>query len=205
MFQRTTSWAQAESPESRSGSPFRRGADERSIGGIQRTQSASIAFQSMLQAENPVPAILSSTESIPTPKRQGSFANTTTRPRPSPSRTSSLAGSSPQQSQKSTTTRESGLPLRRSPSRSNSKIDIAYDIANNMSDDDEEDSLEDSAILHSVNQLRSAGENRRFTDEMHYLLEGFDVTQSLGIQRTRSVSTHFLFFSFGCSDNVFLP
>lgn len=52
-------------------------------------------------------------------------------------------------------------------------------------DEDDIDHMDDSTILHSVNQLRSAGENRRFTDEMHYLLEGFDANQPLGTHRSR--------------------
>lgn len=182
-LKRTSSWAQAESPESRSGSPFRRGHEDRPMDGVQRTQSASIAFQSMLQAEDliltkspPDNAKAASTRQSPFPKVYHS--------RPSLSRQSSLAGSSPQSSQEAAAS-SSRLPLRRSPSHPDSRTGSSYNIAHDFSEDEEGDSLEDSTILHSVNQLRSAGENRRFTDEMHYLLEGFDVTQSLGIQRTR--------------------
>lgn len=45
--------------------------------------------------------------------------------------------------------------------------------------------LDSQSNMNNINQLRSAGENRRFTDELNYMLEGFDVTQSVGIQRAR--------------------
>ena len=39
--------------------------------------------------------------------------------------------------------------------------------------------------LASINQARSAGENRRFSDEICYVLDGLHATQSLNVQRTR--------------------
>lgn len=48
-----------------------------------------------------------------------------------------------------------------------------------------EDLLDAQPNLHNINQLRSAGENRRFTDEMHYMLEGFAADQPLSVQRAR--------------------
>lgn len=182
-LQRALSSAQAGSPESISGSPFRRGHEDRRMEGVQRTQSASIAFQSMLEAEDLTLSKSPHDNVNSASPRQSPFPKVF-QSRPSLSRQSSFAGSSPQSSQEATAS-SSRLPLRRSPSRPDSRTGSLYNIAHDLSEDEEGDSLEDSTILHSVNQLRSAGENRRFTDEMHYLLEGFDATQSLGIQRTR--------------------
>ena len=53
-------------------------------------------------------------------------------------------------------------------------------------DDDEEDLTESQAQLHSINQLRSAGESKRFADEIHYLLDGFG-DSAVSVHRARSV------------------
>jgi len=51
-----------------------------------------------------------------------------------------------------------------------------------VADHDENDAGD---ILHSINHLRSAGESRRFGDEMHYLLEGLEDSQPLNVHRSR--------------------
>ena len=56
---------------------------------------------------------------------------------------------------------------------------------NDENEDEEEDLLDSQSNLHNINQLRSAGDNRRFTDEMNYMLDGFDANQPLNVQRTR--------------------
>ena len=59
-------------------------------------------------------------------------------------------------------------------------------------EDEEEEANQDmqdsQSHLNNVNQLRSAGGNRRFTDEMNYMLDGLAADQSIGLQRSRSVS-----------------
>ena len=54
--------------------------------------------------------------------------------------------------------------------------------------DDEEDPDEGDVSMPSINQLRAAGDSRRFGDEMHYLLEGLEDGHPLAVHRARSVN-----------------
>lgn len=194
-LQRAPSWSQRGSPDSRSGSPFQRDGTAGETGNSQRAQAASEALQAMLSdnsdknlrhRDSPSPSKILPTAADAgrsSSKGHSAFPVGRTSDRPNLSRASSQAGSSPQHSQEDLG--RPRLPARRTLSYNSLKQELDHALNHELSDEEEEDSLEESGILHSVNQLRSAGENRRFTDEMHYLLEGFDATQSLGIQRTR--------------------
>lgn len=142
---------------------------------LKRTQSASLAFQGAMGSSTDLKHGTQALQSSTLPSRP--LSNQLSR---FPSRSSSPAIDGSFDSQ----TRQS---LRKSASQSTLLDELALNLNRSLSeDDDEEDKDGINVVLNSVNQLRSAGENRRFTDEMHYLLEGLEESQPLSVHRAKS-------------------
>lgn len=55
------------------------------------------------------------------------------------------------------------------------------------SDDDMETGISGPVDLKSIGELRDKGENRRFMDDMGYILEGLDPQMSIAVRRLRYV------------------
>lgn len=75
------------------------------------------------------------------------------------------------------------------------------------SDDDMETGIAGPIDLKSIGELRDKGENRRFMDDMGYLLEGLDQQMTIAVKRLRYAlqTLRHYFLSFPNCFNLVLP
>ncbi|KAI9144441.1 wings apart-like protein regulation of heterochromatin-domain-containing protein [Paraphysoderma sedebokerense] len=81
------------------------------------------------------------------------------------------------------------LGVTRSKSFSESQTSEDFPGSSQNSNDgwDLDDDDDDSANVKTMHELRHAGENKRFTDEMNYLIDGLGRSQKINVRRSSSI------------------